>query len=490
MDNNTEEVFSQFDPERWGLPLEAVKDLGNRLYSIWERFHDCFTTQRHDKSENALTYLKGLLLMPGKRNYANIARTVGSPEEDGQNLQHHISESPWGARNVFGQIQTEIKQDERLQSGMLSLDESGDVRYGDKSAGASRQYIGNVGKIELGQVGVALGYYAAGVWTMVDAELFLPEVWFDEEHKKEFKRLHIPEDRELKTKLEIGLDLVDRASANGLPFNRFSCDSLYGRSHDFRAEIDRRGIPYIADIPCDLNVYLEKPETGIPPKTKNKGRQPTRWKVLNEVKPIEVRQIANSPEINFEPIEIRSCERGKLIYDCAKTSVWTITSDGTVRQEQLFIRKESDGQITYSLSNEPDKTPLNVLANWRSERFFVERVFEDAKSEGGWDEFEAQKYRAWMHHAALTALALWFIALTKLDWREKYPPDSELAGKLEIEKLPALSMANIRLLLQAVMPLKQLTVEQAIDLVVKHLVNRSNSTRSRLKSQKRNKSPT
>ncbi len=77
-----------------------------------------------------------------------------------------------------------------------------------------------------------------------------------------------------------------------------------------------------------------------------------------------------------------------------------------------------------------------------------------------------------------------------MDWREKYPPDSKLTGELEIEKLPALSMANIRLLLQAVMPLKQLTVEQAIDLVVKHLVNRSNSTRSRLKSQKRNKSPT
>jgi hypothetical protein len=36
----------------------------------------------------------------------------------------------------------------------------------------------------MGQVGVALGYYAADVWTMVDAELYLPESWFEEDLAK------------------------------------------------------------------------------------------------------------------------------------------------------------------------------------------------------------------------------------------------------------------------------------------------------------------
>jgi hypothetical protein len=32
-----------------------------------------------------------------------------------------------------------------------------------------------------------------------------------------------------------------------------------------------------------------------------------------------------------------------------------------------------------------------------SQRYFVERSIQDAKSEMGWDEFQAQKLRAWEH---------------------------------------------------------------------------------------------
>lgn len=163
--------------------------------------------------------------------------------------------------------------------------------------------------------------------------------------------------------------------------------------------------------------------------------------------------------------------------------VWMISEKGRGRRERLFIHRESDGDMAFSLSNEPEDTPLAILAQWRSERYFVERTFQDAKSEGGWDELVAQKYRAWMHHTALDALALWFVAQAKLDWAESHPPDPDLASELQIEKLPALSMANVRLLLQTVMPLEQLTVDQAVDIVVKHLVNRAASTRSRLKKQ-------
>ena len=69
------------------------------------------------------------------------------------------------------------------------------------------------------------------------------------------------------------------------------------------------------------------------------------------------------------------------------------------------------------------------------------------KTEAGWDELVARKYRAWVHHTALDALALWFAAETKLDWSQQYPRDSELTRQLEVAVLPALSMANIRELL-------------------------------------------
>jgi hypothetical protein len=85
---------------------------------------------------------------------------------------------------------------------------------------------------------------------------------------------------------------------------------------------------------------------------------------------------------------------------------------------------------------------------------------------------------------------LWFIAETKLDWAQAYPRDAELQRQLEVEVLPALSMANVRELLRAVMPLEQLSPETATRLVIKHLVNRSSSTRSRLKAQSKNRGPT
>jgi len=102
----------------------------------------------------------------------------------------------------------------------------------------------------------------------------------------------------------------------------------------------------------------------------------------------------------------------------------------------------------------------------------------------------ARKYRAWMHHTALDALALWFIAQTKLEWANIYPRDPNLLHQLEVKVLPALSVANVRQMLQAVLPLKQLSPQQATALVIKHLVNRSLSTRSRLKEQHRNRGST
>ncbi|MCL0082789.1 transposase, partial [Dehalococcoidia bacterium] len=90
------------------------------------------------------------------------------------------SDSPWSAGAVFDQIQAEVRQRPELRGGMLTLDESGDKKAGNQSAGVARQYLGRLGKVDLGQMGVALGYYQAAVWMMVDAELYLPEEWFDQ----------------------------------------------------------------------------------------------------------------------------------------------------------------------------------------------------------------------------------------------------------------------------------------------------------------------
>ncbi len=58
--------------------------------------------------------------MDTDRNYANIARRVIAPTDDGQNLQQFMSDSPWAGEKVFQQIQREIQQHQKLQDGMLT----------------------------------------------------------------------------------------------------------------------------------------------------------------------------------------------------------------------------------------------------------------------------------------------------------------------------------------------------------------------------------
>ncbi len=485
------EQSSIFAPQRWGLPMEAVDDIANRLRSTWGRFQDCFKTKTRDTSEYAWVYLRGILTMDTKRNFANIARRVIDLDDDGQNLQQFMSDSPWGAGSVFRQIQDEIGQRPELAGGVLTLDESGDERAGDQSAGAGRQYLGRYGKVDMGQVAVGLGYYKAGLWMMVDADLYLPETWFDDDRAELRRRWHIPQNRSFATKPELGLTLIRRAKEQGLPFEVVTADSLYGRDRHFRAELEAGQLTYVLDVPITTHVYLTKPIVGVPETPPDKlGRPFSRPQVLSDDQPVEVRSLLDHPDFTLQPVELRHTERGLLIYQCAARQVWTVTDKGTVRKEWLLIWQEPDRTIHFSLSNAPAETSLAQLAHWRCLRYFAERTFQDARSEAGWDELVARKYRAWMHHTALDALALWFAAATKLDWAQIHPRDPELVRDLEIAVLPALSMANIRELLKAVLPLKQLSPAQARQLVIQHLVNRSRSTRSRLKAQQRSRAPT
>ena len=153
------------------------------------------------------------------------------------------------------------------------------------------------------------------------------------------------------------------------------------------------------------------------------------------------------------------------------------------RVEWLVIRRDAAGDCASTLLNAPADTPAPHLMAGSCQRYFTERTFEDAKTAMGWDAFQAQKYRAWEHHVALTGLALWFVAQTKLAWVQAYARDPDLARQLQVEVLPALSTANVRELLKAVLPVPQLTPQQATELVITHLVNRARSTSSRLRCQ-------
>ena len=464
------------------MPPEAIVSLADRLAGFWVRFRQCFWTETRDQSAYAYHYLSGLLRMKTQRNFAGIGR---STEQSSENIQHFMSNSPWPAEAVYRQVQDEIAATPELRhGGMLLLDESADAKAGSKTAGAARQYNGRLGKVDLCQVGVFLSFVKGDVWTWVDGELFLPELWFAPEKEAERQRLGIPPERTFKTKIELGWEMIQQAQGNGLPFEAVGCDDLYGRADWFRAEMDRAGIIYMADVPRTTEVFVDCPQFGVPETPAgHRGPKYTQPRVLSPEKPLPVFQVAQRPKTQWQRIRVRPCERGMLVAEFAARRVWTLR-DGKPTAEWLVIRRNADGDCRYAFSNTHAETPLEELAWLQTQRYFVERSIQDAKSEMGWDQLQAQKLRAWEHQLALTVLASWFVAQTKLEWEQQFPRDPELYRELSVDHLPALSVANVRELLRAAMPLPQLSHQEAAGLVVEHLVNRTRSRKSRVKKRK------
>jgi SRSO17 transposase len=379
-------------------------------------------------------------------------------------------------------LHDEVSVRPELQEGtMLLLDESGDEHGGSKTVGAARQYLGRLGKVERGQVGVFVSLVKGSFWTWLDGELYIPAVWFSEEYAAVREQVGLPPEHPFATKTQLGLQLVERVPEHGVKFEAVAFDTFYGRDGWFRAELDKRHFEYMADVPVSQRVYLVKPTLGVP--TSTQGSPATHERVLSPTA-YRVDKLRTQPDTHWYPLTIRTTDRGELTADFATRRVWTVWQDDIqkyhVREEWLVMRRDRNGKCYYALSNAPTNTSISVLAQRKCQRFFIERTNQDAKSEFGWDEIQTTKFLAWEHHLALTILAAWFIAETKLDWAIQFARDPALLAKYEVEVLPALSVANVRALLRATLPLPQLLPSQAADLVVKHLVNRTRSRKSRL----------
>jgi SRSO17 transposase len=469
---------STVEAVRWGLPsLQEIKKLGDRLKAFYDKFRPHLRTKTRDTSDYGLAYVSGLLCMESERNMAAIGRRSGiSP----QNMQHFVSNSSWSRAAVIQAIQEDVSRHPEFQSeAVLVLDESAEQKSGQHSAGAGRQHNGRLGKVEMSQVGVFLSLVTPRVNTWIDGELFLQERWFTPAYSQLRQETGIPESQSFQTKPEKGWEMIRRAQRNGVPFVALAMDDLYGRNKKLRFELDQARIEYYGDVPANTIVYLDKPERVYP---LTKRGKPSKRPRLQARQRCQVQDLLDRSDLERAILTLRPHERGELRAEFARCRVWTVY-EAEVRQEWLLIRRDAD-RVTYVLSNAAADSSLEQMAWRKSHRYFIERSNQDAKGELGWDEFQGLKYQAWEHHLALTILASWFVAETRLDWMSRFAQDPALLAQYEVEVLPLLSVSNVRELMRAAMPLPQLSPQDATALVAEHLINRTRSRKSRLRRQK------
>lgn len=159
-----------------------------------------------------------------RRNILQIRDVV--PESDEQALHHFISNSRWDERAVLNKIARDAND---LLGGtddsFLLIDESGIPKKGRESVGVSRQWCGNVGKVDNCQTSVFAALGQGSIGTLIDTALFLPQEWTRD--RARMKNAGVPRDAQrFRTKQELAVDLIERALNNGVQFSWVGFDGF------------------------------------------------------------------------------------------------------------------------------------------------------------------------------------------------------------------------------------------------------------------------
>jgi SRSO17 transposase len=307
-------------------------------------------------------------------NMSQYAKTV--PDCSSQSINHLISDSPWDERAVIDHIQRDV--DALIgdpENASIHIDESGFPKQGKRSIGVKRQYCGRIGKVENCQVGVFLGMANGSNRMLIDGRLYLPKEWTDDPILR--SKGGIPDDVVFKTKAEIGLEMVQNARKNGVRFGYVGMDCFYGEQPLLRERLDSEGLKYIADIPCDTRVWLKLPQIGIPERNGNRGRIPSKVKVIEkEANPIEVSKLKEAIDPSqWKRVFVRDTEREELWVDIACMRIFPVQNSLPGKEVWLIIRKDDAKNIVkYQFSNAPIDTSIEKLAKMSCSRYWIERT--------------------------------------------------------------------------------------------------------------------
>jgi SRSO17 transposase len=420
--------------------------IAERFLTYMEDFTPLFKFYRKNGSEKARQYLCGLMQAGAKKNMERMVEYV--PESDHQAIHQFISNSGWQAQAVMDRVA--VNADSLIGDSTntcLLLDESGFAKKGKMSVGVARQWLGNLGKVDNGQVGVFSVLCNQNQATLINTRLFLPEEWSKDQQRCQ-KAGVPPEKIEHKSKEELALELILDARRLGLRYGWIGADAGYGKGLEFPISVDSLDETFVIDVHKDQPIYTSPIDPQIP-EYSGRGRKPTEYKVGQD--PIRVdKWISKQPKGKWRKVKIRESTRGYLTYEVLTAQIWLWKKgDSKAHRWHLIVRRnpKTHDDYKYSLSNAPEKTSKKRLAYMQAQRFWIERVFEDGKSQCGMADYQMRSWLGWHHHMALTMMAMLFMLSERIRNKEEYP---------------LLSCADIEGLLARFLPRRNTTVDEVI----------------------------
>ncbi len=176
-----------------------------------DRFGDCFS--RKDTRAHLGVYVRGQLSDLPEKSVEPIAPEAGVAP---RTLQELLSQLKWDEDRMRDRLQHVMAAEHAGPHTIGIIDETSDVKKGDKTPGVQKQWSGRLGKTENCIVTVHLGFARGDFHCLLDGELFLPESW--DADRDRCREAGIPDSLVYRPKWQIGLELHAWAVANGLSF--------------------------------------------------------------------------------------------------------------------------------------------------------------------------------------------------------------------------------------------------------------------------------
>lgn len=379
------------------VPPEVFQGGLERLADFARPFAECLG--RQEQKDHARTYLAGLVSDLKHKTAESIAYRH---DQERHGLQHFVGSSTWDHRPLLRELAGQVGREIGTPDGVIVFDPSGFAKKGRASVGVQRQWLGRLGKVDNGQVGVFMAYASYHEHALVDVRLYLPQAWAKDRTRR--RRCGIPKAVRYRTRHELALEML-RETGPLLPHGWVTGDDEMGRSSRFRAELRRLNEPYLLAVPS--NTTIRDLEGAVP---ESSGRGPHAKRAFEQVRAWS----RSLPPGAWRRIEVGDGERGPQFVELVATRVVARTDRGRIGPEELLVvirGLDEDGATKrdYYLSDAAPETLPGVRTRVAKAEHRVERCLQRGKSEAGLAESQVRTWSGWHHHQALSLIAGWFL---------------------------------------------------------------------------------
>jgi SRSO17 transposase len=391
--------------------IPQIRKLKPELDKFLKRFDDCFP--RKDTRAHLPIYITGQLSDLPEKSVEPIALKAGVAP---RTLQEFLSQHHWDHDLLRDELQHIVRDEHAGPHSIGLIDETSDVKKGDKTPGVQRQWCGSTGKKENCLVTVHLGYARDGFHCLIDGELYLPESW--SEDRPRCREAGIPDDMVYRPKWKIALELYDHAIKNGLHFDWMTFDEGYASKPDFLRGLSSRGQKFVGEVPRSFTGWLKPPRVITRPFHKNgRGRGRKIPRLASGSRPArrveELLQERTFVDQAWQRWRVKDGEKGPMIWEVKHALFSPKDEDGMPGEPMhlMVARNVLDtNEVKFFVSNAPAETPVSKLLLVGFSRWRVERCFEDQKSEIGLDQYEGRRYQGLKRHLILSCVSYLFLS--------------------------------------------------------------------------------